>query len=268
MELFMAKKIVWQFCGIVLLFGLSNTLLWADGNIINQTDLYTAIDNCNRTKHSRKYGYATDEQLDSNIKIVKQLLEAGADPNMRIPDHTAYIDGYGASLWFMDGEITLLMLSRVARVSEMLIEYGARINDQDNYGRTALMISAFFDNLSDYNDNSIITRMLLRNGANVNIQNNTGQTALHYAIYRANIEAIELFIDNGANVNMGDNKGWSPLVAANIRYYGNSETNDEITQILINAGAVFTDTDRQLINSLKGRHIYWDPELNMNYGDR
>jgi hypothetical protein len=248
----------------LILISFPHILLWADGE--PQKDLYTAVDDCNRIKVDREYGYATDEQLNHSIGVVRQLLMAGANPNMRVPCHTALIPGYGVSFWHLDGEITLLMLSRVAEVSKLLIEYGARINEKDNYGRTALMIAAFLDN--NYNDNNIITKLLLRNGANVNIQNNTGQTALHFAIYVWNIEAIELFIHNNVNVNVRDHKGWSPLIVANIRYYGDPKFNEEIAQILINAGATLSDSDIQLINDLKEKHIWWDNELNMNYSDR
>jgi ankyrin repeat protein len=257
-------KILIVFIILMIFNFLPHSLLWGDGG--PPIDLIKAIDNCNRTKVNREHGYATDDQLDSAVETVRQLLEAGADPNMRIPNYTVYIPGYGDSAWYMDGEITLLMLSRVAKASELLIEYGARVNDRDNYGRTALMFSAFFDHF--YNDNNLIFKTLLDNGAIVNIQNNTGQTALHYSIYRANLEAIALLINNGANVNMSDNKGWSPLVAANIRYFGDSRMNDEIIQILIDAGAMFSDTDRQLINSLKEKYIWWDDELNMNSSSR
>jgi ankyrin repeat protein len=277
-----AKRIIGLVCSIALLLGLTHALLRKDINVVSQEeqteinavsreDLYNAIRISNTTKIDKEYDNATDEQLDIAIETVKQLLEAGADPNMRI-SNTAIIRGYGVYLWYMDGGITPLMLSRVADVSRLLIEYGARVNDQDDYGRTALMISAFFDHY--YNDNNTITKLLIENGADINILNNAGQTALYYALNWVNFEAIEMLISYGVDVNIRDYRGWSPFVAAKIYYYngtyGYSETKEKIFQILMNAGSTISDSDIQLIASVTERNLWSEMNegLNMLGADR
>jgi hypothetical protein len=62
-------------------------------------DLYLAVELCNYTKYNRDIYYGTDAELNSAIETVRQLLAAGADPNMRIP--TTNMFGYGAffGLW-------------------------------------------------------------------------------------------------------------------------------------------------------------------------
>ncbi|MDR0290012.1 MAG: ankyrin repeat domain-containing protein [Treponema sp.] len=243
-----------------------NSLLWGDDD--PPMPLYLVVEECNRIKVGREYGNATNEQMDSAIEGVRQLLEAGADPNMRIPYfESAYIFGYGASLWSFGEGTTLLMLSRVAKVTALLIEYGARVNDQDNYGRTALMISAFFDDYPYSNDINLIFRILLENGADINIQNHTGQTALHFAINGGNDEEIELLINNGINVNIRDKKGWSPLILANI-LYKHEPTIEMMIQILTNAGAVLGENDFNTIKIFKAKNMWWDDEINMSYADR
>jgi hypothetical protein len=253
----MNKMKILQVCIVSMIFGFSShTLLWADSG--SPMGLDRAVHHCNYIQFERARGWATDDELDNAIETVRQLLEAGADPNIRIP--YAEIRGYGADVWLMRGEITPLMLSRVGRVSELLIEYGASVNDCDNYGRTALMLAAFIGD-------NIILKILLRNGANVNIQNNTGQTALHFAINGGNIEAIELLVNNGTNINIRDNKGWSPLVLANI-LYKYQPTIEMMIQILTNTGAVLVDNDLHTIEIFKDERMWWDDELNMSYGDR
>jgi ankyrin repeat protein len=237
-------------------------------------DLYLAVDNCNRIKVDF-YNYADADQWDNAlvnaIETVRILLEAGADPNTKITGD-AVIWRYGFSLWFMYGGITPLMLSRVAKVSQLLIDYGARVNDRDEHGRTALMIAVFFDHY--YDDNNIITEMLIKNRADINAQNNAGLTALYYAINHANIEAIKLLVENGANVNIRDNRGWSPFVAAKVynyyAYVGYSEKQEEMFNILSDAGAVLSDADLQLIDSVneRNRRSEKDEGLNMEYADR
>jgi ankyrin repeat protein len=260
------NKILILFIILMIFNFLPHSLLWTDSG--PPMDLYKAVDYCNYTKILREYGNATDEhQLDRAVEAVRNLIETGSDPNMRIP-YRADIHGYGAYFWIMYGEITLLMLSRVPRVSELLVDYGARVNDQDDYGRTALMLSVFFDH-HYYRDKNIITKMLLEKGAEINTQNKAGQTALYYAIMRQNIEAIELLISNGASINIRDNRGWSPLMAAKIYNYNlsigrYSETEEKIIQILTNAGAALNDSDEQLIESVNRRDWYTEKNEGLN----
>jgi ankyrin repeat protein len=241
-----------------------HSLLWADSGL--PMDLYLAVNLCNHTKYLRDIYYGTDAELTSAIETVRQLLAAGADPNMRIP--TTNMFGYGAFFWVMEGnrDITLLMFSRVPEVSRLLIEYGARVNDRDVYGRTVLMFAAFFDH--HFNGKNEITKILIENGAEINARNNAGLTALYYAIKHTNIEAIELLISIGANINIRDNRGWSPLMAAKIyNYYAfeYTETQEKIINILTNAGGILSDGDIQLIDSIlqTNRHWEWDEGLNM-----
>jgi ankyrin repeat protein len=235
-------------------------------------DLHKAIFNCNEIQNSIRYDYAAAAELDAGIKTVRQLLEAGANLNEK--KNILFLrrnqDSY---IYSLDREITPLMQSRTPGVTELLIKYGARVNDRDKYGITALMISAFFDgyyNWSYNNDANLIAKMLINNGADVNIKKNTGQTALYLAVIGYNIASIELLIKNGANVNLRDNKGLSPLMAAKIFHHQDyAERHKEIVQILVNAGAVIDDADIQMINELKKERDWTLSDvLEMGYGDR
>ena len=88
-----------------------------------------------------------------------------------------------------------------------LILLGANLNWQDNYGRTALYVSAYW-NLPE------ITKMLIDAGADVNIQHNNGTTALHVYALKNRPEIAKMLIDAGADMNMRNNDGKLPYELA------------------------------------------------------
>jgi len=65
----------------------------------------------------------------------------------------------------------------------MLIEHGARVNEQDAFGRTPLHIAVAI------NDDTMI-RLLVENGANPCIKNNSGETPLDIALKLRNCFAV------------------------------------------------------------------------------
>jgi hypothetical protein len=215
-------------------------------------------------------GYSWDlDKKKYNKETVKKLLDAGEDPNERINSGALTIAGESPK-YFLYGEITPLMQSREPEITELLIKYGARVNDQDEYGRTALMISAFFDDC--YGKENLNSRILIKNGADVNIKNNRGQTALIIAIISRNDEMIKLLIDNGADVNLRDNNGLSPLMTTHILYAGyEAEFIEKKTKTLVKAGAVMNDDDKQKLRRIIDEKEIWDLSimvtLNMTGGD-
>ena len=59
-----------------------------------------------------------------------------------------------------------------------------------------------------------IVRLLLDRGANVNIQNNYGQTALIVASRKGRIDIVESLLDSGADPNIRNNDGGTALMIA------------------------------------------------------
>ena len=55
---------------------------------------------------------------------------------------------------------------------------------------------------------------LLDSGTNVNEQDNFGGTALMYASSHGHLDVVRLLLDSGANVNERDNDGWTALIFA------------------------------------------------------
>ncbi|EAX90656.1 ankyrin repeat protein, putative [Trichomonas vaginalis G3] len=73
---------------------------------------------------------------------------------------------------------------------ELLISYGAKINDKDKSGRTALIWAVITQ------DKDII-ELLISHGININERDKSGKTALDYAS-KFNTNAIVELILNGA----------------------------------------------------------------------
>ncbi|XP_063411852.1 ankyrin repeat and SOCS box protein 8-like [Mytilus trossulus] len=123
-----------------------------------------------------------------SVDDIEDLIDAGADVNR------------------LHG--TLLPLHCACMVSDnetlkLLLDKGARVNDADGYGRTALHYAAERD--------SVCTEMLIEHGANVNAGDANSNTALHWAAFKSNEPCVILLLKNGANVDAHDFNDDTPL---------------------------------------------------------
>jgi len=237
---------------------------------LSDIDYYEASEN--------NYSINDKEDTDFNDKLtqeqlLKKILNGEMDPNGRIKSGPLTLSS-DENPYFLYGETTPLTQSRKPEITELLIKYGARVNDQDEYGRTALMVSSVFDGY-DENDN-LNAKMLIKNGADINVKDNKGQTALYIAIVGKNTASIKLLVDKGADVNLRDNRGLSPLMLANIVYRDGwyAETLEKITKILVKAGALMNDADKheleRIIDEDRGLYELYmsiNNTLNMSGGD-
>jgi len=83
----------------------------------------------------------------------------------------------------------------------LLLTKGARVNVQDCYGNTPL-IGAI------HNGNEEIIKMLLTAGCTTNIVNKDGASALHIAaLSKKSIEIFKLLVEHSADVNIRDKEG-------------------------------------------------------------
>jgi ankyrin repeat protein len=130
-------------------------------------------------------------------------------------------------------------------VGAALIEMGANVNAMDEYGYTALMSAALYNQKA-------MCELLISKGAHVNAQRVNGETALMIAAEWNHKEICELLIANGADLNLRDEDGDSALVLAGIR------NRKETCELLINAMMQFTPQERSELTtlvSLKKRRI-------------
>jgi ankyrin repeat protein len=114
---------------------------------------------------------------------------------------------------------------------EKALDAGAKVDDSDDLGRTALMYAAVAKRAD-------IVRSLLERGASPNIQDKSGWTALHFAAQeQAHDVVIELLAHN-ADLNVADEHGNTPLFRAVFTYRQDGGT----IQTLLSHGA---DPDRK-----------------------
>jgi len=113
--------------------------------------------------------------VTNHFNALKLLLDSGADPNIVSPQTRCTllqdISGHDENL----------------RMVEYLIDKGERLNTQDNYGNTPLMMAC------KANQTKIAT-LLINSGADVNYINNYSQKALDFAMSMNNKDLINLLL--------------------------------------------------------------------------
>ncbi|XP_026875670.2 ankyrin repeat domain 34Bb [Electrophorus electricus] len=102
------------------------------------------------------------------------------------------------------------------RLTRLLLEGGAYINESNERGETPLMVAC----KTHHNDTQSVpkpkmVRYLLENGADPNIQDKSGKTALmHACVERAGEEVLSQLLSSGADPSLEDHSGSSALVYA------------------------------------------------------
>ncbi len=183
--------------------------------------------------------------------VVKLLLEKGASPNTDPDADVNYPMHYIIHFWIIN----------VIPVLQLLIEHGANVDAEDDFGATALVRAQMKENIeamaflldkgaktsytvpqrginSTLNlaaywgttlDRSLaMVRTFLKYGSDVNFRGLNGGTPLHWAL-RTHLgntnfsEIVLLLLDNGASVNVQDGFGLTPLNAAIRALKGHSE---------------------------------------------
>ncbi len=128
-----------------------------------------------------------DAVKTSNVKLVQELLNQGADPNRVYPTDP---EGTGTILHIAIGGIKNPNLEIISA----LLQAGSQINARTSEGGTTpLMFAARINNKE-------VTALLLDKGADPNLQDTKERrTALQYAIAKGNGEIVGLLIANGAS---------------------------------------------------------------------
>ncbi|XP_054630404.1 ankyrin repeat domain 34Bb [Dunckerocampus dactyliophorus] len=123
-----------------------------------------------------------------------------------------------------------ISLSRL-RLTRLLLEGGAYINESNDYGETPLMVAC----KTRHSDAQSVPKhkmvqYLLENGADPNIQDKSGKTALmHACLAEAGSEIVSLLLSNGADPTVEDTAGLSVVV------YAINAGNRDILKILLDA---------------------------------
>jgi len=120
-------------------------------------------------------------------------------------------------------------------VAELLLKFGADIRKLDNDGLTPLHCASQYDHAD-------VVRLLLMRDAGVCARDGTRSTPLHLASHKGSLAAVQLLLENGADAHARDEEGGTPLHDACWGGYL------EIMQLLLRHGA---DVDAQSNNGLR-----------------
>ncbi|KAM6033219.1 Ankyrin repeat domain-containing protein 34B [Chlamydotis macqueenii] len=117
------------------------------------------------------------------------------------------------------------------RLTRLLLEGGAYINESNDRGETPLMIACRTKHVDSQSvPKAKMVKYLLDNNADPNIQDKSGKTALmHACLEKAGPEVVSLLLKSGADPSLQDHSNCSALV-----YAINSE-DKETLQVLLNA---------------------------------
>ena len=132
----------------------------------------------------------------NSVSAVENVLSEGVSVNIRGTEE-------------FHGVTPLMFASGIGAqtIVKLLIENGARLNDTDTLGKTALIQSA-------YKGHSDTVSFLLQQGANPNAETNQKWTALMYAAERGRLQILKTLLKHGARVDFQNNLGMSPMMYA------------------------------------------------------
>ncbi|XP_054434245.1 ankyrin repeat domain-containing protein 34B [Pteronotus mesoamericanus] len=115
------------------------------------------------------------------------------------------------------------------RLTRLLLEGGAYINESNDRGETPLMIACKTKHVDPQSvSKAKMVKYLLENNADPNIQDKSGKTALmHACLEKAGPEVVSLLLQSGADLSLQDHSSYSALV-----YALNSEDRETLKVLL------------------------------------
>lgn len=115
----------------------------------------------------------------------------------------------------VDSGIPLLraVFLRRLRLTRLLLEGGAYINESDSQGQTPLMVACRTQHCDAQSASRVkLIQFLLEKGADPDIQDKEGRSALMHACReQAGAEVVSLLLDSGSDISLEDQSGTSAL---------------------------------------------------------
>jgi len=221
---------------------------------LNDDDLYNLM-TTNRELFGRVTTYLNRTNRNREILSIF-LIKAIKENNIQIARMLIEV-GANVNIQNDYGDTPLIMATNKGGIYlvELLINAGADIDIQDTNGDTALL-SAIYNDYEDITKMWIIVNLLIDAGANVNIQDEySGNTALINATKNDYKEIVKLLIDANADVNIRNVYGDTALMFAAMK------GNKDIVKLLIDAGANVNIKNYQGVSALIKATFYNYPEV-------
>lgn len=224
-------------------------MLWENIRKGDLTAVHSLLESGNINLEERDDSGRTFLMLASErgeLNIVRELLEAGVDPN------AVDNDGWSALLCAAkEGHLEICI---------ELLEHAADKEHKDTCGWTALMWAS-------YKGRIIVVQELLDRGANPNTKADHNMTSLSWAAGRGHTEIVHMLLNKGAKVNTADKYGTTALIWACRKGY--VEIVDALLADGANADASGMNSWTPLLIATKGGHydvvhalLQHDPNVN------
>jgi ankyrin repeat protein len=146
--------------------------------------------------------FLDDDNVDELAKIVKMLLENGADISATDNDGNNALMHALNRKSYQSYQIIMQLLTNIIDNNKMNI-----INMQNKAGNTALMFAI-------ENFQNAIAEMLVDHDVNINVQNKAGNNALILAMFYKNKFIVKMLLDRGADITETDNDGDTAFMIA------------------------------------------------------
>lgn len=184
----------------------------ANPNIANEggwNPLYIATDN----RNIEGGDYPTRKPDMDHLAYIKLLLQAGADPNLRMASSTETRTIFTHQWLYEEGATPFLRAAQSSDIElmKLLLENGADANINTIVGVTPLMVAsgiAWVEGVTfEWSEaaNKETIKMLLELGNDVNAQDHEdGRTALMGAAHKGRTDAIQMLVDAGGDLSLHD----------------------------------------------------------------
>ena len=215
----------------------------AGANIsLKSSDDLTVMHDVVRNQDNKMFG---DEMPENEAENIDYLASQGIDINVE--------DNLGCSPIFY---------SLLPETITHLINLGARVNQRNKFGQTALVFHVCLIGLRDWDVdpyNVDIFQALLNSGLDVDALDNYGSTILHYAAWQGlPLDIVQLILERGATI-VRDTNGQLPCDIAF------SQRTKELIEILCNCDSqchqddrtFFPDTNNETINDKELKDTAW-----------
>ncbi len=164
----------------------------------------------------------------SDLELVRALVDAGADVNIRHPRRNAsrgQLNRTNATPFLLAAETGDLPLMK------LLLELGADPLLQNKDHCTPLLAASGVGVISNGDETAgteedamAVIDLLLKTGANINAVDDLGNSAMHGAAYKSWTKLVQYLADHGADPDVWNQKnklGWTPLMIAQGHRPGN-----------------------------------------------